>query len=106
MTNPLSNGAADARRQFVNRHFDKIVVARLILICFLFQFLMLWLASDVPDNQWMRSIVSRAADLVGNIALALTGALTTLITGKNLLSQRANDVTNSTTVPPTQGGNK
>lgn len=89
----------DANRQSA-RHFDKVLVSRLILTCFMVIFSLMWLSSTLPENQWMRSIMSRAVDMVSNVVLTLVGALVTLLTGGSIATQRATDK------PPTNGGGK
>lgn len=99
MTEVFTAQGRKENKQFVNRHFDKLILVRLILFLVLVLVAFVWIAmSGAADNQRAMTVLTRTSDMLMNVILTLVGALVTLLTGKFMESQRAGD--KPSLVPP------
>ena len=98
----LFNGKLANDRSNTARHFDKVILSRLILSFIIFQLALVWLLiANTTDGNRITSIITRVSDTLNYGVTTVLGFLGGIMTGKAMEQSRATDITiNESPKPP------
>ena len=71
----LTNGHFDKQRDLISRHFDKVMLFRLILVAIVIQLVLVWISSLGWDSTRVLNILTRVSDNMSSMITGCLGAL-------------------------------